>query len=152
VTKVIDVGTDEDGQYIIVGININPATLVLNEYKAVSIMSGFFNGIVRNNIVKNGSGTGMALYAAFFNNIVEGNRVEACPVNGSYLYAGLMLAPGVWNGANGNTIQNNYFGDGFSFSKFGGAKGYNNSFINNTTKSLSITDEVNLVEEGTIYI
>jgi hypothetical protein len=151
VAKVLDVGTDETGQYIIVDTDINPATLTLNDYKSVSVMSGFFNGIVRNNIVKNGTATGLALFAAFFNNLVDGNTEQNC-AGGSYLYAASMLALGVWNGANGNTIENNRFENGFSFTKYGGAKGYNNSFIDNETESLVINDEVNLTEEGTVYI
>jgi hypothetical protein len=146
VLKITDVGTDEIGQYVITEY-IDTTALTLNDYKSVSVMGGFFNGIVRNNIVKNGNATGLALYQAFFNNLVEGNSVENC-VGGSYLYAGKVLALGVWNGADGNMIRGNYFEDGFEFAKYGGIKGYNNTYLGNTGAVVDpIVDEVNLTSD-----
>lgn len=131
ICKILEVGIDEVGEYVIVNTNIDPAGLTLNEYKAVSIMSGFFNGVIRNNIIRAGKNTGIAMYMSFFNNVVEGNKVENCTI-GSYLNAGVMLAPGVWNGACGNKIINNTFEGKFTFGKYSTIKGYNNVFVNNS--------------------
>lgn len=147
ISKIIEVGEDEGGQYLIADISLDPAGLTLNNYKAVSIMGGWFNGIVRNNIIRNGQGTGLALYCSFFNNLVEGNTVENCPVNGSYLRKSTMLANQVWNGADGNIIRNNRFDDGFLMtSLYGNMKGYNNTYLNNTG-ALVYDNEVGLITD-----
>lgn len=133
VVKVIEAGVDETGEYIIADTSTDPTTLTLENYKAVSIIGGFFNGTIRNNTIRNGGGTGLALFCSFFNNLVDSNAVTNCPVNGSYLDKALMLAKGVWNGANGNTITNNNFEDGFKInSLYGEVNGYNNTYTGNT--------------------
>jgi hypothetical protein len=147
VVKIIDAGIDETGEYVICDTQLDPSGLTLNDYKSVSIMWGFFNGIIRNNTIKNGKVTGLAMYCAFFNNTVDGNIVENCPINGSYLYKSTMLAKAVWNGANGNIIKNNRFDDGFKMkSLYGGAKGYNNTYLNNTG-TLVYDNELNLTTD-----
>lgn len=145
ICKILDVGIDETGEYLVVNCNIASEGLTLNEYKAVSIMSGFFNGVIRDNIIRAGKNTGIAMYMSFFNNVVEGNKVENCTI-GSYLNAGVMLAPGVWNGACGNKIINNTFEGNFAFGKYGNIKGYNNVFVNNSVGTITGTDtEQNLL-------
>lgn len=133
VVKVLEAGVDETGEYIIADTSTDPTTLTLGDYKSVSIIGGFFNGTIRNNIIKNGGHTGLALFCSFFNNLVDGNTVTNCPVDGSYLDKACMLAKGVWNGANGNTITNNNFEDGFKIkSLYGEVNGYNNTYTGNT--------------------
>lgn len=146
VVKVLDADTDEGGQFIIADTSTLPTTLTLENYKAVSIIGGFFNGIVRNSIVRNGGHTGLALFCSFFNNIIDGNTVTNCPVNGSYLYKAFMLAKGVWNGANGNTITNNNFEDGFKIISYGNCNGYNNTYTGNTG-IFQYANEVNLTTD-----
>lgn len=132
VVKVIEAGVDETGEYIIADTSTDPETLTLSDYKSVSIIGGFFNGIIRNNIIRNGAINGLALFCSFFNNLVDNNIVTNC-AGGSYLDKASMLAKGVWNGANGNTITNNVFEDGFKInSLYGDVNGYDNTYTGNT--------------------
>lgn len=166
VAKIIEVGEDaEKGQYLILNTQLAPEKLILLEdtnldtsnnsnYQVASIMSGFFNCTIRNNIVRRGRATGLAMYQSFFNSVVEGNKIQNCR-GGSYLYAGRVLAKPTWNGACGNIIKDNIFeggeGEAFKFVKYGSIKGYNNIFTNNiilNSKGLSIKDEENLVFEN----
>jgi hypothetical protein len=125
-----------------------------SNYRVASIMGGFFNNYIRNNVIREGRGTGLALYSSFFHNVVEGNRITNCQ-GGSYLFSAAFLARPVWNVSNGNVIVNNTFegggSTGFTFAKYADAKNYFNVFANNNivnNKGIYIKDEEAFIFDG----
>lgn len=169
VAKIIEVSEDENGQYLLLNTQLDPSKLTILEdtsingsnnsnYQVASIVSGFFNITVKNNIVREGKHTGLALYQSIFNCLIDGNKIENCK-NGSYIYAGRVLAKYVWNPVCGNIIVNNKFEGGddkaFKFISYGSILSYNNIFSNNiilNSKGVSINKQRNLLYNANLVI
>lgn len=168
VAKIIEVGKDDTkGQFLIINTQLDPFKLTLLEdksisssdnsnYQVASILSGFFNLTVRNNIVRRGLATGLALYCSVMNSVIEGNKVENCR-GGSYMYSARVLAKPVWNPCTGNIIVNNKFEGGdekaFRFISFGGILAYNVIFANNlilNSKGIGIEKQRNLLYQNNL--
>lgn len=180
ICKCLDVGQDDKGVYVIADIYLDPTKLELSEdkdpkigtndskrtsnFKRASILSGMFAMSVRNNIVRNSKGTGIALFCGIHNSTIDGNLTENC-AGGSYLFSSIMLAVGAFNPCCNNKIVNNTFigggtsggetGWGFSFYGYHEKTDmlcYNNIFANNylNTKELYINHVYNLVLNGNV--
>lgn len=180
ICKCLDVGEDDKGVYVIADISFDPATLELSEdtdpkvgtndnkrtsnFKRASIVSGVFAMSVKNNIIRNTKGTGLALFCAIYNSVVDGNTFENC-AGGSYLFSSIALAVAAFTPCCNNKIINNIIigggttlGEtGYGFTFYGYAEHedmlcYNNVFANNylNTNQLYINNVKNLILTGNI--
>lgn len=180
ICKCLDVGEDDKGVYVIADISFNPATLELSEdtdpkvgtsdssrtsnFKRASIVSGMFYMSIKNNIIRNAKGTGLALFCGVYNSVVDGNTFENC-AGGCYMFSSIMLAAAVFTPCCNNKIINNSIigggttlgetGLGFSFYGYaedGDMLCYNNVFANNylNTNQLYIDNVKNLILTGNI--
>lgn len=180
ICKCLDVGEDDKGVYVIADISFDPATLELSEdtdpkvdtndskrtsnFKRASIVSGMFYMSIKDNIIRNTKGTGLALYCGIYNSVVDGNTFENC-AGGSYMFSSIMLAVAVFTPCCNNKIINNSIigggtalgdtGWGFTFYSYvepGDMVCYNNVFANNylNTNQLYINNVRNLVLTGNI--
>lgn len=180
ICKCLDVGEDDKGVYVIADVSFDPATLELSEdkdpkvdtgdtkrtsnFKRASIVSGMFNMSIKNNIVRNTKGTGLALYCGIYNSVVDGNTFENCAA-GCYMFSSIMLAVAVFTPCCNNKIINNSIigggtelGEvGYGFTFFGYVEHedmlcYNNVFANNylNTNQLYINNVKNLILTGNI--
>lgn len=180
VCKCLDVGEDDKGVYVIADISFDPAALELTEdtdpnvgtndskrtsnFKRASIVSGMFYMSIKNNIIRNAKGIGLALFCGIYNSVVDGNTFENC-AGGCYMFSSIMLAVDVFTPCCNNKIINNSIigggtlsgetGRGFSF--YGYAKDedmlcYNNVFANNylNTNQLYINNVKNLILTGNV--
>lgn len=180
ICKCLDVGEDSNGVYIIADISFDPAALELSEdtdpkvdtndskrtsnFKRASIVSGMFYMSVKNNIIRNTKGTGLALYGSIYNSVIDGNTFENC-AGGCYMFSSIMLAVAAFTPCCNNKIINNNFigggtllgetGYGFSFTGYKEGEDmlcYNNVFANNylNTNQLYIDNVKNLILTGNI--
>lgn len=180
ICKCVDVGEDDKGVYVIADISFDPATLELSEdtdpnvgtnnnkrtsnFKRASIVSGVFAMTVKNNIVRNAKGTGLALFCGIYNSVVDGNTFENC-AGGCYMFSSIALTVAVFTPCCNNKIINNVFigggtilgetGYGFTFygyTEFEDMLCYNNVFANNylNTNQLYISNVRNLILSGNI--
>ena len=180
ICKCLDVGEDDKGVYVIADISFDPATLDLSEdtdpkvgtndskrtsnFKRASIVSGMFYMSVKNNIVRNAKGTGLALFCAIYNSVIDGNTFENC-AGGGYMFSSIMLAVAAFTPCCNNKIINNSIisggtkpgeaGVGFSFYGYAEHEDilcYNNVFANNylNAKQLYINNVKNLILTGNI--
>ena len=180
ICKCLDVGEDDKGVYIIADISFDPATLELSEdtdpkvdtndskrtsnFKRASIVSGMFYMSIKNNIIRNTKGAGLALFCAVYNSVIDGNTFENC-ANGSYMFSGIMLSVAAFTPCcNNKIINNSIIGGGTSsgeinrgFTFYGYAEYedmlcYNNVFANNylNTNQLYIDNVRNLILTGNI--
>lgn len=180
ICKCLDVGEDDNGVYIIADISFDPATLELSEdtdpkvgtndskrtsnFKRASIVSGMFYMSIKNNIIRNTKGTGLALYCSIYNSVIDGNTFENC-AGGCYMFSSIMLAVAAFTPCCNNKIINNNFigggtllgetGYGFTFTGYKEGKDmlcYNNVFANNylNTNQLYIDNVKNLTLTGNI--
>ena len=180
ICKCLDVGEDDKGVYVIADISFDPATLELSKdtdpkvgtnnsertsnFKRASIVSGMFYMSVKNNIIRNTKGTGLALYCSIYNSVVDGNTFENC-AGGSYMFSSIMLSVAVFTPCcNNKIINNNIIGGGtilgetsygFTFNGYaepGDMLCYNNVFANNylNTNQLHIDNVKNLILTGNI--
>ena len=180
ICKCLDVGEDDKGVYVIADISFDPATLELSEdtdpkvgtndikrtsnFKRASIVSGVFYMSIKNNIIRNTKGTGLALFCGIYNSVVDGNTFENC-AGGCYMYSSIMLAVAAFTPCCNNKIINNsiigggtLLGEtGWGFSFFGYTEHedmlcYNNIFANNylNTNQLYIKNVKNLILTGNI--
>lgn len=180
ICKCLDVGEDDNGVYVIADISFDPATLELSEdtdpkvgtndlkrtsnFKRASIVSGMFYMSIKNNIIRNTKGTGLALYCGIYNSVVDGNTFENC-AGGCYMFSSIMLAVAAFTPCcNNKIINNNFIGGGtllgetsYGFSFIGHKEGkdmlcYNNVFANNylNTNELYIDNVKNLILTGNI--
>lgn len=180
ICKCLDVGEDDKGVYVIADISFDPATLELSEdtdpkvgtndskrtsnFKRASIVSGMFYMSIKNNIIRNTKGTGLALYCGIYNSVVDGNTFENC-AGGCYMFSSIMLAVAAFTPCCNNKIINNSIigggttlGEtGWGFSFYGYAEHedmlcYNNVFANNylNTNQLYINNVKNLILTGNI--
>lgn len=180
ICKCLDVGEDDKGVYVIADISFDPATLELSEdtdpkvgtndskrtsnFKRASIVSGMFYMSIKNNIIRNTKGTGLALFCAIYNSVVDGNTFENC-AGGCYMFSSIMLAVAAFTPCCNNKIINNSIigggttlGEtGWGFSFYGYAEHedmlcYNNVFANNylNTNQLYINNVRNLLLTGNI--
>lgn len=138
-SKIIEVGSDDSGQYLIISSNLNFNELTLSEdrdiestdgnYRVASIVSGFHNGVIDNNEITNTS-TALALYMNCFSFVVTNNKLRNC--RNAYLYCGEMLAKPTYEYSNSNIISNNIFENIiFTFEKYGDINGYYNALVGN---------------------
>ena len=180
ICKCLDVGEDDKGVYIIADISFDPATLELSEdtdpkvgtsdskrtsnFKRASIVSGMFYMSIKNNIIRNAKGAGLALFCAVYNSVIDGNTFENC-ANGCYMFSSIMLAVAAFTPCcNNKIINNSIIGGGTSLGKincgftfYGYAEHedmlcYNNVFANNylNTNQLYIDNVKNLILTGNI--
>ena len=180
ICKCLDVGEDDKGVYIIADISFDPATLELSEdtdpkvgtndskrtsnFKRASIVSGMFYMSIKNNIIRNTKGTGLALFCSIYNSVVDGNTFENC-AGGCYMFSSVMLAVAAFTPCCNNKIINNSIigggtllgetGYGFTFYGYAEHKDmlcYNNVFANNylNTNQLYINNVKNLILTGNI--
>lgn len=180
ICKCLDVGEDDKGVYVIADISFDPATLELSEdtdpkvgtndnkrtsnFKRASIVSGVFAMSVKNNIIRNTKGTGLALFCAIYNSVVDGNTFENC-AGGSYLFSSIALTVAAFTPCCNNKIINNIIigggttlGEtGYGFTFYGYVEHedmlcYNNVFANNylNTNQLYINNVKNLILTGNI--
>lgn len=180
ICKCLDVGEDDKGVYVIADISFDPATLELSEdkdpkvdtndskrtsnFKRASIVSGMFSMSIKNNIVRNTKGTGLALYCCIYNSVVDGNTFENCAA-GCYMFSSIMLTVAAFTPCCNNKIINNSIigggtelGEvGYGFTFYGYAEYedmlcYNNVFANNylNTNQLYINNVKNLILTGNI--
>lgn len=180
ICKCLEVGEDDKGAYVIADISFNPATLELTEdkdpkvgtndskrtsnFKRASIVSGMFAMSIKNNIIRNTKGTGLALFCGIYNSVIDGNTFENC-AGGCYMFSSIMLAVAAFTPCCNNKIINNSFigggtmlGEtGYGFTFYGYAEGkdmlcYNNVFANNylNTNQLYINNVKNLTLIGNI--
>lgn len=180
ICKCLDVGEDDKGVYVIADISFDPATLDLSEdtdpkvgtndskrtsnFKRASIVSGMFYMSIKDNIIRNAKGTGLALYCGIYNSVVDGNTFENC-AGGCYMFSSIMLAVAAFTPCCNNKIINNsiigggtLLGEtGWGFTFYGYAEPedmlcYNNVFANNylNTNRLYINNVRNLILTGNI--
>lgn len=180
ICKCLDVGEDDKGVYVIADISFDPATLELSEdtdpkvgtsdskrtsnFKRASIVSGMFYMSIKNNVIRNSKGTGLALFCAIYNSVIDGNTFENC-ANGCYMFSSIMLAVAAFTPCCNNKIINNSIigggttlGEtGYGFTFYGYAEHedmlcYNNVFANNylNTNQLYINNVKNLILTGNI--
>ena len=180
ICKCLDVGEDDKGVYVIADISFDPATLELSEdtdpkvgtgdstrtsnFKRASIVSGMFYMSIKNNIIRNAKGTGLALFCSIYNSVVDGNTFENC-AGGCYMFSSIMLAVAAFTPCCNNKIINNsiigggtLLGEtGWGFTFYGYAEHedmlcYNNVFANNylNTNQLYINNVRNLILTGNI--
>lgn len=180
ICKCLDVGEDDKGVYVVADISFDPATLKLSEdtdprvgtndnkrtsnFKRASIVSGVFAMSVKNNIIRNTKGAGLALFCAIYNSVVDGNTFENC-AGGSYLFSSIALTVAVFTPCCNNRIINNIIigggttlgetGYGFTFygyTEYEDMLCYNNVFANNylNTNQLYINNVRNLILTGNI--
>ena len=180
ICKCLDVGEDNKGVYVIADISFDPAMLELSEdtdpkvgtndskrtsnFKRASIVSGMFYMSIKNNIIRNTKGTGLALYCSIYNSVVDGNTFENC-AGGSYMFSSIMLSTAVFTPCcNNKIINNNIIGGGtllgetgYGFTFVGYVEDedmlcYNNVFANNylNTNQLYINNVKNLILTGNI--
>lgn len=180
ICKCLDVGEDDKGVYVIADISFDPATLELSEdtdpkvgtndskrtsnFKRASIVSGMFYMSIKNNIIRNTKGTGLALFCGIYNSVVDGNTFENC-AGGCYMFSSIMLAIAAFTPCCNNKIINNIIigggttlGEtGYGFTFYGYAEDedmlcYNNVFANNylNTNQLYINNVKNLILIGNI--
>jgi hypothetical protein len=180
ICKCLDVGEDDKGVYVIADISFDPATLELSEdtdpkvgtndskrtsnFKRASIVSGMFYMSIKNNIIRNAKGTGLALFCGIYNSVIDGNTFENC-AGGCYMFSSIMLAVDAFTPCCNNKIINNsiigggtLLGEtGYGFTFYGYAEHedmlcYNNVFANNylNTNQLYINNVKNLILTGNI--
>lgn len=180
ICKCLDVGEDDKGVYVIADVSFDPSTLELSEdkdpkvdtndskrtsnFKRASIVSGMFYMSIKNNIIRNTKGAGLALFCAVYNSVIDGNTFENC-ANGCYMFSSIMLAVDVFTPCcNNKIINNSIIGGGTSLGKinrgftfYGYAEDedmlcYNNVFANNylNTNQLYIDNAKNLILTGNI--
>jgi len=119
---------------------------------------------IKNNIIRNTKGAGLALFCAVYNSVIDGNTFENC-ANGSYMFSGIMLSVAAFTPCcNNKIINNSIIGGGTSsgeinrgFTFYGYAEYedmlcYNNVFANNylNTNQLYIDNVRNLILTGNI--
>lgn len=180
ICKCLDVGEDDKGVYVIADISFDPATLELSEdtdpkvdtndskrtsnFKRASIVSGIFYMSIKNNIIRNTKGTGLALFCSIYNSVIDGNTFENC-AGGCYMFSSIMLSVAVFTPCCNNKIINNSIigggtilgetGYGFTFTGYKEMTDmlcYNNVFANNylNTNQLHIDNVENLILTGNI--
>ncbi len=133
------------------------------------VQSGFFDCVVRNNVITGSVGNGpnynyataLSIYLNVFNFTIDGNTISGC-ANGINLAGGLMLST-YRTLAYNNVVKNNRFlacnertGDAVVRfeSYYGTAKQYGNQFINNVIQGgkvgLYMRHQANLIYENNV--
>ena len=158
-----DSGTDE------FTLDVRTPAADINVGGWCGVQSGFFDCVVRNNVIIGSVGnapnynyaTALSIYLNVFNFMIEGNTISGC-ANGINLAGGLMLST-YRTLAYNNVVKNNRFlacnertGDAVVRfeSYYGTAKQYGNQFINNVIQGgkvgIYMRHQANLIYENNV--
>ncbi len=117
IAKIIEVGEDDEGEYVVINTSLDPSKLELkekedlddssadNNYRVCGIIGGFHNCVIRNCTVRDAKSTPIAMYCSCFNCIIDGCKMQNCG-SGMYIFAAYMLAKPTYQGSVNNKVIN----------------------------------------------